>query len=232
MPDVRTILVIDDDRRLTTALELYLSSHGYRIVCAYDGREGLRALHEHAPDLVVLDVMMPEMDGWETCRRIREVSDVPIVMLTARGNESDRITGLRLGADDYVAKPFSMRELEARTEAVLRRSRYQQPKETSQLYADADLVIDGDKWEVRLGGELVGLTPTELRVLFYLVSHADRVVTHEELLEHVWGAEYVGETDYPKLFVWRIRQKIERDPARPCYISTVRGIGYCFNSAP
>ncbi|MGI6379935.1 MAG: response regulator transcription factor [Anaerolineae bacterium] len=231
MPDLQTILVIDDDRRLTTALELYLSNHGYRIVCAYDGREGLSALHEHAPDLVVLDVMMPEMDGWEACQRIREVSNVPIVMLTARGNESDRITGLRLGADDYVAKPFSMRELEARAEAVLRRSRLQQPKETTQLYADDTLVIDGDKWEVRLDGELVGLTPTELRVLFYLVSHSDRVVTHEELLEHVWGSEYVGETDYPKLFVWRIRQKIEKDPTRPRYITTVRGIGYCFNSA-
>ncbi len=231
MPDLQTILVIDDDRRLTTALELYLSNHGYRIVCAYDGREGLSALHEHAPDLVVLDVMMPEMDGWEACQRIREVSNVPIVMLTARGNESDRITGLRLGADDYVAKPFSMRELEARAEAVLRRSRLQQPKETTQLYADDTLVIDGDKWEVRLDGALVGLTPTELRVLFYLVSHSDRVVTHEELLEHVWGSEYVGETDYPKLFVWRIRQKIEKDPTRPRYITTVRGIGYCFNSA-
>jgi len=230
--DLQTILVIDDDRRLTTALELYLSNHGYRIVCAYDGREGLRALHEHAPDLVILDVMMPEMDGWETCQRIREVSNVPIVILTARGSESDRITGLRLGADDYVAKPFSMRELEARVEAVIRRSRYQRPKDAFLLYADQDLAIDGGKWEVRRKGEVVGLTPTELRVLFYLATHANRVVTHEELLEHVWGSEYVSETDYPKLFVWRIRQKIEQDPTHPRYISTVRGIGYCFNAAP
>lgn len=230
MNDRETILIIDDDRRLTTALELYLSNHGYQIVCAYDGSQGIRALHEHAPDLIVLDVMMPELDGWEACRRIREISTVPIVMLTARGNESDRVTGLRLGADDYVTKPFSMRELEARVEAVIRRNRFSQPKDLSFLYADQRLVIDGDKWEVRLHDQVVGLTPTELRVLFYLAAHANHVVTHEELLEHVWGSEYVEETDYPKLFVWRIRQKIEEDPANPRYITTVRGVGYCFNA--
>ena len=228
--DRETLLIIDDDRRLTTALELYLSNHGYRIVCAYDGREGIRALHEQAPELIILDVMMPVLDGWETCQRIREISAVPIVMLTARGNEGDRVTGLRLGADDYVTKPFSMRELEARVEAVIRRSRFSQPRDSSLLYADRQLVIDGDKWEVRRDGSVVGLTPTELRVLFYLASHANRVVTHEELLEHVWGAEYVTESDYPKLFVWRIRQKIEADPSEPRYITTVRGIGYCFNT--
>ncbi len=230
MNDQETLLIIDDDHRLTTALDLYLSNHGYRVVCAYDGHEGIRALHEHAPDLVILDVMMPGLDGWETCQRIREIATVPIIMLTARGNEDDRVTGLRLGADDYITKPFSMRELEARIEAVIRRSRFSQPKDKSLLYADRLLVIDGDNWEVRRNGNVVRLTPTELRVLFYLAAHANRVVTHEELLEHVWGAEYVGESDYPKLFVWRIRQKIEVDPSNPCYITTVRGVGYRFNT--
>lgn len=221
------LLLVDDDTALTKTLQLYFSRAGYETSSAANGTEGLRELYRFHPDLVVLDIMMPYMDGWETCRRIREMSNVPIIILTAKTQETDRIIGLRLGADDYIGKPFSVKELEARVEAILRRSR---PREKSLegrvLYITNDLIIDAERWEVLRNGQHVELTSTELRLLFYLAENAGRVLSHRQILEQVWGPEYVGNTDYVKLFVWRLRNKIEIDPADPKYILTERGIGY------
>ena len=221
-----TLLLIDDDATLIKALRIYLSRAGYDVHAATNGVEGLREFYKERPDLVVLDVMMPEMDGWETCRRIRELSTVPIVMLTAKGQETDRVKGLRLGADDYVPKPFSLKELEARIEAVLRRAMRYESEDEHVLYMTDDIVIDSERWEVRRNGERLELTPTELRLLFYMAENAGRVLSHRQILREVWGPDYVENVDYTKLFVWRLRQKIEKDPGEPRYILTERGIGY------
>ena len=222
------LLIIEDDTRLVESLRLYLKNAGYEVLTAANGVEGLRKMYAHRPDLVILDVMMPKMDGWEACRRIREVSEVPIVMLTARGQESDKVRGLKLGADDYVAKPFGLKELEARVEAVLRRTRCPPPTMGAVLYADGNLVIDSQHLEVSRGGNPVELTATERRLLFYLVENGGRILTHEQILERVWGSEYIDEVDYVKLYIWRLRQKIEEEPSQPTYILTERGIGYKF----
>ena len=221
------LLLVDDDTALLKTLQTYFLRSGYEVSSASSGTEGLRELYKFHPDLVILDIMMPQMDGWETCRRIREMSNVPIIILTARSQETDRIIGLRLGADDYVGKPFSVKELEARVEAVLRRA---MPREKAiegrVLYITNDLVIDMERWEVLRNGQHVELTAIELRLLFYLAENAGRVLSHRQILEQVWGPEYVSNTDYVKLFVWRLRNKIETDPAEPKYILTERGIGY------
>jgi len=226
------LLVIDDDAKLVEALKLYLTNAGYEVIAAADGLEGLRKMYAHRPDLIILDVMMPRMDGWEACRRIREISDVPIIMLTARGQESEKVRGLRLGADDYVAKPFSLRELEARVEAVLRRTRLAPSTKGDILYADDELVIDAERWEVSRGGKPLELTATERRLLFYLAENAGRILTHRQILEKVWGPEYIDDVDYVKLYIWRLRQKVEEDPRQPRYILTERGIGYKFAKNP
>lgn len=227
-----TLLVIEDDARLVGALKLYLSNAGYEVITAANGLEGLQKMYAHRPALIILDVMMPKMDGWETCRRIREVSGVPIIMLTARGQESEKVKGLKLGADDYVAKPFSLRELEARVEAVLRRTRLPPPTEEAFLYANENLVIDSQGLEVSQGGKPVELTATERRLLFYLAENAGRILTHEQILERIWGPEYIDEVDYVKLYIWRLRQKIEEEPSQPRHILTERGIGYKFAKKP
>ena len=227
-----TLLVIEDDARLVEALKLYLSNAGYEVITAANGLEGLQKTYSHRPALIILDVMMPKMDGWEACRRIREVSDVPIIMLTARGQESEKVKGLKLGADDYVAKPFSLRELEARVEAVLRRTRLPPPTEEAFLYANENLVIDSQGLEVSRGGKPVELTATERRLLFYLAENAGRILTHEQILERIWGPEYIDEVDYVKLYIWRLRQKIEEEPSQPRHILTERGIGYKFAKKP
>jgi two-component system KDP operon response regulator KdpE len=221
------LLLVDDDLTLIKALDMYLSRGGYKVHSAANGLEGLRQLFALHPDLVILDVMMPEMDGWETCRRIREMSTVPIIMLTARGQETDRVMGLKLGADDYVCKPFSLKELEARIEAILRRTQTEaKPSDEHVLYVTDDFTIDSEHWEVRRNGERVPMTSTELRLLFYIAENAGRVLSHQQILEKIWGPEYVDNVDYTKLFVWRLRQKLEPDPTKPKYILTERGIGY------
>lgn len=228
MESKATLLLVDDDVTLLKALEMYLVRAGYTVHTAGNGTEALRQLYELRPDLIVLDVMMPQMDGWETCRRIREMSTVPIIMLTARGQEADRVMGLKLGADDYVAKPFSLKELEARIEAILRRTRKNQENKTTSkvYYVTDDLVIDSERYEVWRKGKRVELTSTESRLLFYLAENAGRVLSHRQILEKVWGPEYADNLDYTKLFIWRLRQKIEDDPNHPRYILTERGIGY------
>lgn len=221
------LLLIDDDLTLIKALEIYLSGAGYEVAYASNGAEGLRKLYDVRPDLIVLDVMMPQLDGWETCRRIRQMANVPIIMLTGVNQEADRVKGLRLGADDYVSKPFSLKELEARIGAVLRRTKGRK-KETRPpvVYITDDLVIDAEHWEVRRAGKRIDLTSTELRLLLYLATNAGHVLSHRQILEQVWGPEYINSVTYTKLFVWRLRQKLEPDPSKPRYILTERGIGY------
>ena len=225
------LLVIDDDRVLSEALNLYLTQSGYEVIFTSNGTEGLHKLYSERPDLVVLDIMMPGMSGWDVCRRIREMSHVPIIMLTARGQEMDRVMGLKLGADDYIAKPFSLRELEARIQAVLRRTRLAPATSEGPLYADDWLVIDAGRMEVSLKGEAVDLTATERRLLFFLAENAGRILTSRQILEQVWGPEYIDDVDYVKLYIWRIRQKIEENPKNPQYILTERGLGYRFMPA-
>ncbi|MHB1295265.1 MAG: response regulator transcription factor [Anaerolineae bacterium] len=230
MDQERTLLIIDDDAKLTEALQLYLSKRGFRILAAQDGLQGLQECYRSRPDVVLLDIMMPNMDGWEACQRIREISSVPIIMLTARGQTADKVKGFELGADDYICKPFDMRELVARLDALLRRTSGTHLSVDRALFADEELVIDPGRWEVRRKGNSVNLTPTEMRFLFFLVENADRVLTHQQILDHVWGSEYVDDTGYTKLFVWRLRQKLEVDPSSPRYIITERGVGYRFCS--
>ncbi len=221
------VLVVDDDAKLLDALSLYLGKRGYEVYRAADGLMALQQTFEHKPDIIILDVMMPGMDGWETCRRIRQMSDVPIIMLTARGQEVDKVMGLKLGADDYVTKPFSLKELEARIEAVLRRRPTGEEK-TRPTYADERLVVDSNTMMVTLNGEPLDLTATERKLLLFMAQNADRVLTTDQILENVWGPAYVGQTDYVKLYVWRLRQKVEEDPSNPRYLVTERGLGYRF----
>jgi two-component system KDP operon response regulator KdpE len=220
MSEKRKLLVIDDDAQLMEAVELYLTRAGYEVSTASDGRGGLQTMYLDRPDLIVLDIMMPEMDGWEVCGRIRDVSNVPIIMLTARGQEADRVKGLKIGADDYVIKPFSLKELEARIQAVLRRAAWPPPTESP--LAERRVVVQGEPLE---------LTPTEYRLLAYLVQNAGLVLTYRQLLERVWGWEYVGDVDYVRVYIWRLRKKIERDSSAPKYIRTEHGVGYRFEKA-
>jgi two-component system KDP operon response regulator KdpE len=226
--DKRRLLLVDDDDRLTTAIALYMRRQGFELEVAHDGASGLEMFIKAPPDLVVLDVMMPGMDGWEVCRRIRARSNVPVIMLTARTDENDRILGLRLGADDYVSKPFSLKELEARIDAVLRRVNMAPPQSDDVLFDDGRLRIERDAMLVSVDGQAVDLTATERRLLFTLAESAGKVMTPDQILHRVWGPEYGGESDYVKLYVWRVRQKVEPDPAEPTYIHTERGLGYRF----
>ena len=223
------LLLIDDDVRLTEAIARYLQRNGYRVEIANDGLTGLERYHETRPDLVVLDVMMPGMDGWDACRRIRDCSNVPIIMLTARASETDRVLGLRMGADDYVDKPFSLKELEARIEAVLRRTHMvTHSKGERLLYDDGYLRLEIDGMLAIRDGQALNLTATERRLLFTLAASAGRVLAPQQILHQVWGPEYEDQADYVKLYVWRLRQKVEADPSNPTYIRTERGLGYRF----
>jgi len=221
------LLIIEDDADLVRALEVYLSRAGYEVTSAANGLEGLQTLYNERPDIVILDIAMPKMDGWEVCRRIRDLSDVPIVILTARVQEDERVKGLKLGADDYVVKPFSLKELEARLEAVLRRVP-EAGARSGPIFANEDLSIDADRLLVRRGGRRIDLTPTELRLLLYLAENAGRVLSHRQILEKIWGSEYGEDADYVKLFIYRLRRKLEPDPKEPRYILSERGIGYRF----
>ena len=222
------LLIIEDDADLVKALDVYFSREGYSVVTAANGLEGLQELYKEHPDIVVLDIAMPKMDGWEVCRRIREMSDVPVVILTARVQEDERVKGLKLGADDYVVKPFSLKELEARLEAVLRRTHVAQPAKEGIIFANEELSIDAERLTVTRRGKHVDLTPTEWRLLLLLAENEGRVLTHRQILEKIWGAEYADDVDYVKLFVYRLRRKIEADPEHPSYILSERGIGYRF----
>jgi two-component system KDP operon response regulator KdpE len=222
------ILVVDDEPRMVRFIRLNLEADGYWVSEAYNGLEALQQVRENLPDLVVLDVSMPELDGFETLKEIRKISDVPVIMLTVRGEEVDRVRGLDLGADDYVTKPFSPRELASRIKAVLRRTAKAPPVDKTLLVIDEDLAIDFPRREVIVRGKRVKLRPTEWRLLYHLVNNAGWVMTHEMLLSKVWGHEYRDEDHYVRLYITYLRKKIEPDPAHPKYILTERGVGYRF----
>jgi two-component system KDP operon response regulator KdpE len=222
------ILCIDDDAHLLKIVQLSLRGEGYQVFTAQDGAQGLREAFTTQPDLVLLDIMMPDMDGWEVLARLRAISDMPILMLTAKDDEADVVKGLNLGADDYVVKPFSREELTARIRAALRRARLPSGSHKTAIYGDDHLSIDFVRRKVMVGGELVNLTPTEFRLLTCLVRHAGRVVPHKVLLSEIWGPEYIDETQYLKLYVRYLREKIEKDPSNPEYILTEWGEGYYF----
>lgn len=220
------VQVIDDDANLTRLLGESLESAGYEVISSSNGLEGIKQLYASRPDLVILDVMMPRMDGWETLRRVREMSDVPVIMLTARDAEADRLRGFEMGADDYVTEPFSLAEMNARVRAILARAARTGSDGTPPPMVVGDLVIDFASRRVLKRGEVLQLTPTEYRLLAALAESAGRTLSHEQLLEKVWGAEYVEEAGYVKRYIWYLRQKVEDDPSVPTYVETVRGFGY------
>ena len=231
MPDNierRRILVVDDEERMVRFIRMNLEHDGFQVSEAFNGKQAIQKLRDVTPDLIFLDVMMPDMDGFETLEIIREISSVPVIMLTAKGEEDDRVRGLELGADDYVTKPFSPRELVSRAKAVLRRSEGASGSMHGLLEIDSRLKIDFDRREIWLEGKLVKLRPTEYRLLFHLVQNAGWVVSHDQLLQKVWGYEYRDEPHYVRLYINYLRQKLEKDPSDPKYILTERGVGYRF----
>jgi DNA-binding response OmpR family regulator len=223
----RTILVVDDEPTLRETLAEALEMDGFRVLTAADGREALSRFREHQPDLVVLDLMLPELSGIEVCRIIRAESGVPIVMLTAKSSELDKVVGLELGADDYVTKPFSLRELTARIRSLLRRTE-QLGEAPAALIELGALTVDLAGHRLLRDGERVSVKPKVFELLAYLLRHPGQVLTREQLLEHVWGYDYAGETRTVDVHVHWLRAAIEPAPAEPIYLHTVRGIGYVF----
>ncbi len=227
-PEDKMILVVDDEPRMVKFVRMNLELEGYQVSEAGNGLEALDKVREELPALVLLDVMMPEMDGFEALERIREVSTVPVIILTVKGDEDDLIKGLELGADDYITKPFSPRELASRIKAVLRRTEMVPPLEKTALTIDEDLTVDFQRHEVIVKGQPVRLRPTEYRLLYHLVNNAGWVLSHSTLLSKVWGWEYRDESHLLRLYITYLRQKIEPDPSHPKYILTERGVGYKF----
>jgi len=222
------ILVVDDEPPMIQVLSYNLKQSGYEVLVARDGEEALAQARRHQPDLVILDLMLPKIDGFEVCRRIRRERDVPIIMLTARDDEIDRVVGLELGADDYVAKPFSVRELLARVKNVLRRF---QPVEPAEIVRSGDLVIDTASHTARMGDVLLELTSLEFAVLLALVRHAGRVLSREQLNEAVWGYEYHGDGRVVDAVIKRVRNKLREVASSPDVIVTIRGLGYKIDHA-
>ena len=222
------ILIVDDEKRMVRFIRLNLEQDGFKVISAFNGTEALEQVRKNLPDLVLLDVMMPDMDGFEVLKKIRQASTVPVIMLTAKGEEADRIRGLELGADDYITKPFSPREMVSRVKAVLRRTEDFKVDTSKVIEVDDWLKMDFNRRKIWVGGELVQLRPTEYRLLYHLVQNAGWVVTHDQLLTKVWGYEYRDEPHYVRLYINYLRKKIEKDPANPKYILTERGVGYRF----
>ena len=224
----RLILVVDDEPRMIRFIRMNLELEGYKVLEATNGLEALERVREDLPDLVVMDVQMPEMDGFEALEHIRQVSTVPVIMLTVKADEEDKVRGLELGADDYVTKPFSPRELSSRIKALLRRLEMPSPPAKTVIQIDDRLTVDFHRHQVVVDGEPVRLRPTEYRLLYHLISNAGWVMSHETLLSKVWGHEYRDESHLLRLYVTYLRKKIEVDPGNPQYILTERGLGYRF----
>jgi DNA-binding response OmpR family regulator len=222
------ILVVDDEERMVRFIRLNLEHDGFQVIEAFRGQQALDLVRTQLPDLILLDVMMPDMDGFEVLRLIRESSNVPVIMLTAKGEEDDRVRGLEIGADDYITKPFSPRELVSRVRAVLRRVQISSGASEDVIEVDDRLKIDFNRREVWVDGELVNLRPTEYRLLYHLVKNAGWVLSHDQILSKVWGYEYQDEPHYVRLYINYLRKKIEEDPSNPKYILTERGVGYRF----
>lgn len=230
-----TILTADDDPQLLRLVTRNLQLEGYEVLSASDGQQALEQIEAKIPDLVLLDVMMPKMDGFTVCHRVREFSTVPIIIVTARGQDQDKVRGLDLGADDYLTKPFSVDELLARVRAVLRRAQFTVSENSQSLRTTVTigrLTVDYAQHMVLMDGKEVTLTPIEYRILAYLAQNAGRVVTQDLLLEHVWGAEYIGESHMLQVNINRLRRKLEVDPAHPHYILTKVGVGYMLAAQP
>jgi DNA-binding response OmpR family regulator len=220
------VLIIDDDENLVELLQIALQAEGFEVLTAVDGQDGLRAAFDSHPDLILLDIMMPRMDGLETARRLEELCDTPIILLTALSATSDIVKGLEIGADDYVTKPFVMEELIARIRNSLRRKAAVASNARTGVLVLGNLTIDLVRHKVTAYGKPVNLTPTEFRLLSHLARHTGQVIPHQALLTEVWGAEYCDQIDYLHLYVRYLRQKIELDPAEPGIIKTERGVGY------
>lgn len=221
------ILVVDDEKPIADILKFNLEKEGYEVVCAYDGEEAIELTDDEKPDLILLDIMLPKKDGNEVCREIRKTHTMPIIMLTAKDSEIDKVLGLELGADDYVTKPFSNRELIARVKANLRRQ--QIPDDSVQTQKDieiANLTIHPDAYAVSKDGEHIDLTHREYELLYYLARHIGQVMTREHLLETVWGYDYFGDVRTVDVTIRRLREKIEENPSNPAWIITRRGVGY------
>jgi len=224
---VGPVLIVEDDRNTAALIKTYLEKEGFEAIVAYDGEEALNIIKTSNPGFVILDIMLPKIDGWEVCRRLRNFSDVPVLMLTAREEEIDRVLGLSLGADDYVVKPFSPRELLERVKAILRRARPVQLQKR-QVLSRGGLVLDPEKLKVTLHGRLVALTSHEYKLLYALMRSPGRVFSRSELLDHFYQHGEVVVDRVIDVHIGKLRQKIEQDPASPRYIQTVRGFGYRF----
>lgn len=227
--DGKRILVVDDEPRIIGFIRMNLELEGHQVLEARSGIEALEAVRTVLPDIILLDVMMPDLDGFETLRMLREFSNIPVIMLTAKGEENDRVYGLELGADDYITKPFGPRELSSRIKAVLRRATMPSSSpDQAILKIDERLSVDFNRREVLVNGQRIKLRPTEYRLLYHLIENAGWTVPHDQLLAKVWGYEYRDEAHYVRLYVNYLREKIEEDPANPKYILTERGVGYRF----
>jgi len=221
------ILVVDDERPIADILQFSLEKEGYEVICAFDGDEAIKKALGEEPHLILLDIMLPKKDGMEVCRQVRQTKDIPIIMLTAKDSELDKVLGLELGADDYVTKPFSTRELVARVKANLRRYQTKTPQnQAEEGIKIGNLVINTDSYTVHRSGELIDLTHREFELLLYLAKHKGYVLTREHLLQQVWGYDYYGDVRTVDVTVRRLREKVEKDPSQPEYIMTRRGIGY------
>ena len=229
----KTILVVDDEKPIADILQFNLVKEGYRVICAYDGEEALQKVEEEQPDLMLLDIMLPKRDGMEVCREIRKKYNFPIIMLTAKGSEIDKVLGLEMGADDYVTKPFSTRELIARVKANMRRlnvsSQVEEVEETNDIQIGS-LTIQPDAYIVLKRDEAIELTHREFELLHYLAKHVGQVMTREHLLQTVWGYDYFGDVRTVDVTIRRLREKIEDNPSHPMWIVTRRGVGYYLRS--
>lgn len=223
-----SVLIIDDEQSLRDFVNKNLEVRGFQTYTAANGLEGLALFKTNDVDLVIVDLMMPQMNGLETIRRIRQDSLVPIIVLSALGEESDKVQAFNIGADDFLTKPFGVRELLARINAVLRRSSWTRPPKQSGRLLRGEITVDLERHAVQVRGELVDLTPTEFDLLVYLMENAGKVLPHQAILQKVWGPEYGQESEYLRVYMGRLRQKIEADPTNPYYLRTERGIGYSF----
>jgi two-component system response regulator RegX3 len=226
--DQARILLVEDEDALAESVRYSLEREGFAVTVAVDGRRAIERFTDAEPDLVILDLMLPELSGLDVCKMIRERSTVPIVMVTAKDSEADKVAGLELGADDYVTKPFSVRELVSRVRAHLRRSRMQAPGSDEELLIGGPVEMDVMRHEVRVGGEVVGFPPKEFELLEAFLRRRGRLLTREFLIEEIWGHDYVGDTKTLDVHVKRVRRKIEPDPHNPVHLVTVRGLGYKF----
>ncbi|MFC7321492.1 response regulator transcription factor [Halobacillus campisalis] len=223
------ILIVEDEIELAELVRDYLEKEGFEVIHAKDGEEGLQQFQDADPSLVILDLMLPKMDGMELCRRMRSKAMLPIIMMTAKGSDTDKIVGLGIGADDYITKPFSPSELVARVKAHLRRYRYySEPSKEQQSLTFGDLVIDPDEYKVTLRGQVVELSAREFKLLYVLASHRSQVFTKDQLFDKVWGYDHLGDFNTLTVYIRKIREKIEPDPSLPKYIKTVWGVGYKF----